>query len=46
MKAREENTFDGMRQLKKIIIDTASSAAYTNEGGFRDAIQGAAAARG
>ena len=46
MKAREESTFDGMRQLRKIIIDTASSAAYTNEGGFRDAIQGAAAARG
>lgn len=46
MKAREESTFDGMRQLRKIIIDTASTAAYTNEGGFRDAIQGAAAARG
>lgn len=46
MKAREESTFDGMRQLRKIIIDTASTAAYTNEGGLRDAIQGAAAARG
>lgn len=46
MKAREENTFDGIRQLKKVILETVSTGAYTNEGGLRDAIQGAAAARG
>jgi hypothetical protein len=46
MKAREESTFDGIRQLKKVILETVSTGAYTNEGGLRDAIQGAAAARG
>lgn len=40
MKAREENSFDGAKQLKRIIIDTVSTAAYTNEGGFRDVIAG------
>ena len=40
MKAREENSFNGMRQLKRIIIETVATAAYTNEGGMKDVIAG------
>ena len=40
MKARQENSFDGVKQLKRVIIETVNSGLYTNEGGLRDNVAG------
>ena len=40
MQARQETSYDGTRQLRRIILETVNSGLYTNEGGLRDSVAG------